>query len=84
MSDFKLAYCGSCGDPIIWTVTQKGKPMPLDADPVAAPRGFRLDVDVLDDDRKTPVAMFTAKPDAGEKLYIAHFATCEHADQHRR
>jgi hypothetical protein len=71
----KLSRCRSCDAPIVWTVTAKGKSMPVDADPVIANRGFRLDAHDGDEVR----AAFTAMPDAGEKLYQSHFAACEQA-----
>lgn len=76
----KLSRCRSCDAPIVWTITTKGKSMPVDADPVIANRGFRLDAHDGDEVR----ALFTAGPDAGEKLYVAHWSTCPTADQHRR
>lgn len=75
----KLSQCRSCGDPIIWTVTSKGKRMPVDADPVHEPRGFRLE-----EDGDQVNAVFTADPGAGELLYVSHFSTCPQADAHRR
>ncbi len=91
----KLSRCRSCGEPIVWTVTSNGKRMPIDAEPVAAPRGFRIDEDVLDeaqqgfnDDDLRPgkelIATFTAQPAPGEKVYQSHFSTCPDAAAHRR
>jgi hypothetical protein len=68
----KLSYCRSCGSPIIWTVTSKGKAMPVDADPAVAGRGFRLD----EHDGEEIAAVFTADPGAGEKLYVNHSQHC--------
>lgn len=91
----KLSRCRSCGEPIIWTITSNGKRMPIDAEPVVAPQGFRIDEDVLDeaqqgfnDDDLRPgkelIATFTPQPAAGEKVYLSHFATCPDAAAHRR
>lgn len=91
----KLSQCRSCGDPIIWTITTNGKRMPVDADPVVAPRGFRIDEELLDeaqmgfnDDDLRPgkeiVATFTAAPAPHERVYQSHFATCPQAAEHRR
>ena len=74
----KLARCRSCDAPIVWTRTERGKNMPVDADPTVAPRGFRLEEhgdDVL--------AKFVAKPDQGERVHVAHWSTCPYADAHR-
>lgn len=78
----KLAHCRSCDAPIIWTVTQNGKKMPVDADPVIAERGFRLEED--DDPHEPPTALFTVAPFDGERLHLSHFATCPDAREHRR
>lgn len=91
----KTSRCRSCGEPIIWTITSNGKRMPIDAEPVVAPRGFRIDETLLDeaqmgfdDDALRPgkeiVATFTAEPAPGELLYVSHFATCPDAAAHRR
>lgn len=74
----KLGHCGSCAAPIIWTRTERGKNMPVDADPVIATRGFRLE-----EEGAVVLAKFTARPELHEKLYVAHWATCPDADQHR-
>lgn len=69
--------------------------MPVDAEPVVASRGFRIDETLLDeaqqgfnDDDLKPgkdlLATFTAVPAQGEKLYVSHFATCHDADAHRQ
>lgn len=66
---------------MIWTETTNGKRMPVDADPVLAPRGFRLEgfggrgVDELDES-ETPIARFTAEPAPDERLYQSHHGTC--------
>lgn len=74
--------CQSCGAPMIWTVTEKGKRMPVDASPAPAARGFRIEGDL------TPggslLARFTAAPQPGEALYQSHFATCPDAGRFRR
>lgn len=76
----KLSHCRSCAAPIVWTVTTNGKRMPVDADPIVAPRGFRLE----ELDGETITAAFTGVPDPQERLYQSHFATCPNSDQHRR
>jgi hypothetical protein len=78
----KLDHCRSarCEAPIIWTVTARGKRMPVDADPVVAPRGFRLD----EVDGGDVLATFVVAPAPGERLYVSHYATCPDADGFRR
>ena len=91
----KLSRCRSCEEPILWTITTNGKRMPVDAEPVVAPRGFRIDETLLDEAQqgfdqdelragKDLLATFTAAPAPGEKLYQSHFATCPDAAAHRR
>jgi len=91
----KFSRCRSCDAPIIWVITTNGKRMPVDAEPVVAGRGFRIDEQLLDeaqmgfnDDDLKPgkdvVATFTGTPAKDERLYLSHFATCPDADQHRR
>ena len=72
-----LAHCRACNAPIIWAVTASGKNMPVDADAVVAPRGFRLE------DGDTVLAVFTAAPELNERLYQSHFSTCPNAGDYR-
>lgn len=82
--------CRSCKTPIVWTHTEKGKSMPVDAERAAdgnivlSMRGERW-----------PVAVYQSKQDIetlkrqaatrGEELllYKSHFATCPNAAAHR-
>jgi hypothetical protein len=77
----RLAYCRSCEWPIIWVVTEKGKNMPVDADPVTALRGFRLEDQ---GDGVPPLAKWCPHPAPDEKLYESHFSSCPNAAQHRK
>jgi len=71
------ARCKTCDAEIIWARTERGKLMPLDAEPAERPSGvFRLEVR----EGKEPL-IFSA---FGDPVYISHFATCPYADQHRR
>jgi hypothetical protein len=90
----KLSRCRSCDAPLIWTVTTNGKRMPVDADPVVAARGFRIDETLLDEAQmgfnedelrpgKDVLATFTAAPALNERLYQSHFASCPFAASHR-
>ena len=70
--------CRSCGAPILWTKTRKGKNMPLDPKP--DPEG-RF-VQILQDDHI--LAHFDRTRSERGPHYQSHFATCPDADQHRR
>jgi len=75
--------CQSCGKPIQWCVTAKGKRIPVDPDPV--PDGNL----VLVDDHAEPAQPTKALPvpaDAGRGTprYKSHLATCPNAAGHRR
>lgn len=77
-----MSACRSCGAPVRWVITSRGKRMPLDAEPVD-------DGNVVLDmsDRNDPVAIVVPPEqilvEDGPR-YVSHFATCPNADQHRR
>lgn len=74
------AVCGSCGAPVVWAITRKGKRIPFDPEPKAVLNGFRLNM-TLD----PPSADYVSYGDAqGELLYVSHFATCPHAGLWRK
>jgi hypothetical protein len=70
--------CRSCFRPIRWARTGSGKRMPVDYDENEAGNVF-LFADggcrVGKQDEQTP---------AGATRHFSHFATCPHADEHRR
>ena len=72
----KTDKCRSCGAPIIWTVTSKGKRMPVDAKPVEG-GNVRLDQDLLGN------TVASIVPD-GTGDRVSHFATCPEAARWRR
>lgn len=72
------ARCSSCSAPILWAKTAKGKPIPLDLEPrvdgnVVLERGVALVLGPLERLQR-----------GAETRYVAHFATCPSADEHRR
>ena len=69
-----MSKCRSCGAPIEWAVTDAGKMIPLDADPV--PEG-NLVVEAGKSRARTV-------DDPGVVFWRTHFATCPNADEHRR
>ena len=68
MTNNRTSRCPSCKAEIVWTITSKGKHMPVDA---KAQAGF-----VLSDD-DPPRAI-------GGAIHVSHFATCPNADHHRK
>lgn len=84
-----VTACASakCGAPIVWARTEKGKNMPVDAEPTAAGR-YRLE----DRGGDQPVAVYThpislAQAEAAGKTVVvhsAHWATCPSERQFRR
>lgn len=72
----KITTCGSCPAKIIWTVTAKGKRMPVDAEPV-----LNGNIDVLPGDPPTSNYL---TPFADMKAYVSHFVTCPSAQKYRK
>lgn len=78
--------CRSCSAPIRWALTQKGRRIPLDPDPV--PDGNLVLAPAVEP-RSTPTAIALTRhndpplnPDTPR--YRSHFATCPNARAHRR
>lgn len=73
--------CRSCGAPIGWCVTEAGKRIPLDAEPV--PDGNMV---VLAQFGNAPglALPFDPAKHEGWTRWRSHFATCPNADKHRR
>lgn len=67
-----MSSCRSCGEPVIWALTQREKRMPVDVVPVV---GGNIELE-------TPLATYVQKSD--KLRYVSHFATCVDADQHRK
>lgn len=86
-----MTNCKSCGAEILWADTENGKRMPVDVEPVAGGTIVLRHTEV----GLAPVAMVTSAEERellaqqaasrGEelRLFVSHFATCEHADLHR-
>ena len=80
----KLSTCRSCRRSIIWCRTERGKKMPLDADPVTNHSWANLFVLREMERRDGPLALAAWGLTGTEPHYQSHFATCPNADQHRR
>lgn len=79
--------CRSCKAKIVWAVTEQGKSMPVDAEPVEGGNVYfvgspgSLVVRVLSDPQPT----LDEQTDSADGLrYLSHFATCPQADRWRR
>jgi len=75
-----VTNCRSCDDPIVWVVTENGKRMPVDAEPVRVRAGFTLDEPIGD---APPLARWKRSDDRAEQLYVSHFSTCPQAREWR-
>jgi len=73
----RVGSCRSCGAPILWALTGRGKTMPVDAAPSDG-GNVRL---VLDGG--TLRAIVGGDTD-DQPVHVSHFVTCKHADRHRR
>lgn len=72
-----LADCRSCGAPVIWTVTERGKRMPVDAEPVW---GGEF---VIGQEGDIVRAIYDRR-DGDCLRHKSHFATCDQPDKWRR
>lgn len=78
---YETEQCRSCSDRIIWTTTDRSKPMPVDAEP--APGGNLT----LWRDDKGEIRSRVVKPHLAfgrTDLRLSHFVRCPQADRWRR
>lgn len=79
-----MATCRSCGASIVWTLTDSGKRMPVDAEPTDGGNVFlwRKDGEVR---AMVLGALDTVRTELDNgKRYTSHFVTCPDAAEHRR
>ena len=80
------APCRTCGAPVVWCLTDKGKRVPIDLEPTADGNVVVVDVDPP----HTPSAhvltknVLAAARECGVPLHLSHFVTCPDADTHRK
>jgi hypothetical protein len=75
------AHCDSCGRPILWALSEYGKPMPLDPEPRADGNIVLRRLGGTDQ----PVAHVLKRHElVAEARHVSHFATCPESDLHRR
>lgn len=68
--------CKSCGAPIIWVKTEKGRRMPLDLIPE--------EDGTWEFNEATKIAHHVSYPQPSGTYRKSHFATCPHAASHRK
>jgi hypothetical protein len=79
--DTGVSRCRSCGAEIVWAITERGKRMPLDAEPSEA--GTFVVRSRVEGERVVLHALYA--PEAGAGLHhTSHFATCPQAGEWRR
>lgn len=79
-----MSACRSCSAPILWARTERGKRIPLDAEPYGGDDTRGLFVLRELDDPEGPLAIAAWGLDGLEPHYRSHFATCPQAAEHRR
>lgn len=83
-----MKTCKSCGAAVRWAKTNNGKPTLLDDAPSGAGNVALLPVQVHDGRLSVAVVLngeSLEQARAGDaELRTAHFATCPHADEHRK
>jgi hypothetical protein len=71
------ATCRSCGAPIVWAITERGKRIPIDPQPNLAGN-----LTITPEPFGPPRAAVTRDVGDGRR-YLSHFTTCPHAAAHR-
>jgi len=78
----KISKCRSCEATIVWCVNERGKRVPVDADPVAG-GNMRIIHNPIPNVRLQPDIELFSDDDDGVR-YVTHFMTCPHADEWRK
>ena len=73
----RITDCRSCGDYIFWSVTERGKKMPMDVEPVELGK-FVLE----DEEDDEPKALY--RPTDNGRKYVSHFSTCRDSKSWRK
>lgn len=78
--------CKSCGAPMVWAISEKGKPIPCDVKPAEKGSLFLF----RRPDKIEAIYYLSKHPSAvrararGQAKHLAHWATCPRAEQYRR
>jgi hypothetical protein len=78
-----VTTCRSCGAPIRWAITPKGRRIPLDFEP-ARDGNVRLGAFAGEEHALVLAGAELAAAQIAGPVYRAHFSTCPNAAQHRR
>lgn len=65
--------CKTCGARILWSKTARGRPIPLDEEPV---KGGNIRIE-------NGTALYV-KPEPEVERFVSHFSSCPQRAQHRR
>lgn len=76
--------CRTCKAEIRWAVTEQGRPIPLDLEPVPDGNIRLAAAHALGGMARAIVVPEQRRGELAGELYRPHFASCPHADQHRR
>ena len=83
---WETARCRSCGARIVWARTVAGRMMPVNVEPAAA--GNVLLVPQADPTDPPLARVLHTEAERAQvrdaPLHLAHFASCTHADEHRK
>ncbi len=83
-----MPECRTCGAPMEWAITARGKPIPLDPEPVENGNIEKTGEFALTRfGDEAPVVRYVddEQPDLFEQdRFVTHFATCPDAREHRK
>lgn len=80
-----MVKCKSCGAPIIFIGTPKGRRIPCDAEPVKYWQKDGGSAKVVTPNGEVVSAELEGDPQEATGIgHISHFASCPNANQHRR
>lgn len=80
-----MSACRSCGAPIEWCVTTKGRNMPLDPEPRDDGNLVKDGATLWRGGETVAIVRFVATDiEVMDDRYVSHFVTCPHAKEHRK
>lgn len=76
-----MGRCRTCEQEIVWALTERGKPIPIDPNPRA---DGNITLHSLAGADQQIAHVLGADEAASGPTYVSHFATCPDAETHRR